>query len=118
MAYEDVEVDIALRVAGEAGWHHHATSRVFEQQIDLKAGEGWLDVTVAGLRAIQAEGRFYISIWSRGREKLLFWWRIPVRFSDAIRSSGTVLYQTRYLTGVSASQLERASVQSPSMGDA
>ena len=106
-ACDDVEVDIGLRVGGEAGWHYQATNRTFEQKVDLPAGEGWLDITVHGLRAVQADGRFAVAVWRRGRAELLFWWRIPVRFTTTLRCSGTSLYDTTFQTHTSESSLSQ-----------
>ena len=46
LACEDVEVDVALRVAGEGGLHFQATNSTFKEHVDLPAGEGWLDIVV------------------------------------------------------------------------
>jgi lipopolysaccharide transport system ATP-binding protein len=100
-ACDDIEIDITLRVAGEAGWHFQATNRTFDQRVDLPAGEGWLDITVHDLRAVHADGRWGVTIWRRGRSEVLFWWRIPVRFTTALRSSGTNLYRTTFGTHLS-----------------
>ncbi len=97
--YEHVELDVALRLSGELGWHYQATNATFGTRVDLAAGQGWLELTVRNLRAIQVDGRFSIVVWSRWRKELLFWWRIPVRFTTTVRSSGTSLYDTRYETG-------------------
>lgn len=101
-ACEDVEVDVGLRVAGETGWHHQATNRTFDERVDLPAGEGWLDVTVHDLRAVHTDGQFAVAIWRQERKELLFWWRIPVRFSAAPRSSGSSLYHTTFRTHLSS----------------
>jgi len=98
-ACDDIEIDVGLRVAGEAGWHYQATNRTFGQRVDLRAGEGRLDIIVHDLRVVHADGQFAIAIWRREREELLFWWRIPVRFTSALRCSGTSLYRTSFQAG-------------------
>lgn len=101
-ACDDVEVDMGLRVAGEAGWHYQATNRTFDRRIDLPAGEGWLDIMIHDLRAIHTDGQFAVAVWRRDRSELLFWWRIPVRFATAPRSSGASLYHTTFRTHLSS----------------
>jgi ABC-type polysaccharide/polyol phosphate transport system ATPase subunit len=101
-AYDDVEIDIGLRVAGEAGWHYQATNRTFGERLDLPAGEGWLDVAVHDLRALHTDAQFAVAVWGRNRSDLLFWWRIPVRFTSAQRSSGATLYHTTFKTHASS----------------
>ncbi len=103
-ACEDVEIDIALRVAGEAGWHYQATNRTFGKRVDLPAGEGWLDITVHDLRVVHTDGQFAVAVWRRDRSELLFWWRIPVRFTAALRCSGANLYPTTFRTHLSSSE--------------
>jgi ABC-type polysaccharide/polyol phosphate transport system ATPase subunit len=96
--YDDVEIDTVLRVAGDTGPHYQATNRTFDTRVDLPAGVGWLDITVHDLRALHADGQFGVAVWQQGRSGLLFWWRIPVRFTTALRSSGANLYHTSYQT--------------------
>jgi len=92
--YDDVEIDIAMRVGGEIGAHYQATNRTFEKRIDLPVGRGWIDLVVHDIRVIQAAGRVGVAVWAAGREKMLFWWRIPLQFKTAVRASGVSLYRT------------------------
>jgi ABC-type polysaccharide/polyol phosphate transport system ATPase subunit len=99
VAHEDVEVDVALRLAGDVGWHFQVTNVALGRRIDLPRGEGWLDLTVCDLRAINVQGRFSVTVWSHGRGEVLFWWRIPVRFATTLASSGTNVYDISFETG-------------------
>jgi ABC-type polysaccharide/polyol phosphate transport system ATPase subunit len=92
----EVEVDVALRLAGESGWHFQATNVTFERRLDLIAGQGILEVAVHDLRAVQSDAKFSVAVWTRSRKQLLFWWRIPVRFVTVVRSSGATLYSTDF----------------------
>lgn len=105
-SFPAMEVDIALRVAGEAGFHYQATNLTFGQHLDLSAGEGWLDVAVRNLRTINTSGWFAVAVWQKGRSELLFWWRIPVHFNMPFRSSGTSLYDTSFVPGASSAKKE------------
>lgn len=89
---DDIEVDIALRLSGESSWHFQATNLTFGRRLALTRGRGVMEVAVRDLRVVQSEGRFSIAIWTRRREQMLFWWRIPVRFVSAARTSGAALY--------------------------
>ncbi len=102
-SYDDVEIDTVLLVARETSFHYQATNRTFDKRVDLPAGEGWLDITVHDLRALHADGRFAVAVWGRDRSEILFWWRIPVRFTTALRCTGTNLYHTTFLTHLSSS---------------
>ena len=95
-AVPEVEVDVALRLAGESGWHFQATNVTFEQRLDLVAGQGTLEVAVHDLRAVQSDGKFSVAVSTRSRRNLLFWWRIPVRFVTVARTSGAALYATDF----------------------
>ena len=103
-SFDDIEIDVALRVTGEAGWHHQATNRTFEKRVDLPKGRGWLDVAVHDLRVVHNDGLFSIAVWRQGRSELLFWWRIPVSFTTAARSSGVSLYATTFCSQPSTAQ--------------
>ena len=98
VSYDNVEVDVVLQLAGESGFHYQATNLAFETRIDLVPGDGWLDVKVRALRAIHADGRVSVAVWSNARGQMLFWWRIPVHFTTVVRSSGTTLYETEFRT--------------------
>jgi lipopolysaccharide transport system ATP-binding protein len=102
-ACEDVEIDIALRVAGEGALHFQATNRTFKERVDLPAGDGWLDVAIHDLRLLHAEGRVGVAVWRRSRSELLLWWLIPIRFVTAVQSSGSSLYRTSFGTHASTS---------------
>jgi ABC-type polysaccharide/polyol phosphate transport system ATPase subunit len=117
VSYRDVEVDVALRLAGDVAWHYQVTNVALGQRIDLSEGDGWIEVTVRDLRAIQRDGRFSVTVWSQGRKEVLFWWRVPVRFTTPVLSSGTSLYETRYATGSSPPARETAVGGSASRAD-
>jgi ABC-type polysaccharide/polyol phosphate transport system ATPase subunit len=108
VAYEDVEVDLALRLAGDVGWHFQVTNVALGRRIDLLRGEGWLDLRVRNLRAINVQGRLSVTVWRHGRTEVLFWWRIPVRFATTLASSGANVYDVSYETG--SSRRERGTV--------
>jgi len=93
---EDVEVDVTLRVSGEAQLHHQCTNLTFGKRVDLIAGDGWLDIVVRNLRVMQPHGWFGVAVWRHGREGYLFWWRIPVQFTAAVRGGGAALYDTDF----------------------
>jgi lipopolysaccharide transport system ATP-binding protein len=107
VAYEEIEVDVTLRLAGEAGFHCQVTNVALGRRVDLIQGEGWLDITVQNLRAIHVDGRFSVALWSVGRKELLFWWRIPVHFTATLASSGTSVYDITYASGRSAHERGR-----------
>ena len=98
LAFEDVEVTVALHNAGEVGLHYHATNRTFGKRVDLQAGEGWLDIEIRDVRVIHTTAVYTVTLYSHGRGEMLFWWRIPVRFTSAPSCSGTTLYETTFGT--------------------
>ena len=93
-AFDNVELDVNLRLAGQIGSHHQATNITFDERLDLVKGDGWVEIKLRNLRAFQSDGWFGVAVWSYGRKQLLFWWRIPIHFTTVARSSGTVLYET------------------------
>ena len=102
---EDVEIDVSVRLSAEAGIHFQATNRTFKTRVDLSAGQGWLDITIHDLRAFHTDGRCGISIWRRDRSELLFWWRIPIRFTTTAKASGVNLYPLTFKTHYSEGHL-------------
>ncbi|MDY6796172.1 MAG: ABC transporter ATP-binding protein [Actinomycetota bacterium] len=94
--YSDVEIDVGIYSSNEKGFYFQATNRAYKQPIDLHKGEGELKIHIEDIRLANALAKVAISIWSKGREELLFWWRIPVEFRDVEFSTGKNFLHVRY----------------------
>jgi lipopolysaccharide transport system ATP-binding protein len=93
-AYHDVEVALALLVDQHMGLYFEVTSRASGLRVDLPTGEHRLRVALGDLHLHHTSARLSITIWRRGREGLLLWWRIPVRFGTLPGFNGTHVLQT------------------------
>jgi lipopolysaccharide transport system ATP-binding protein len=94
--YLDAEVDTVIYCSNQAGLYFQATNKAYKKRIDLCSGRQEIRITIHDLKANNATGIIAVTIWSRGREKQLFWWRIPVEFTGIKYSTGNNFHDITY----------------------
>lgn len=94
--YGDADVDIAIFGAYESLSYFQATNKAYGKIIDLPKGKHSLKIEIIDIRLNSAMVRIAIAIWSRRREGLLFWWRIPVTFEAVEYSTGRNFLNVTY----------------------
>jgi lipopolysaccharide transport system ATP-binding protein len=94
--YLDAEIDTVIYCSNQAGLYFQATNKAYNKRIDLCSGRQEIRITIHDLKANNATGIIAVTIWSRGREKQLFWWRIPVEFSGIKYSTGNNFHDVTY----------------------
>jgi len=94
--YEDVDVDIAVFGAHEPVLYFQATNKAYGRKIDLPKGNHSLKMEIIDIRLNSAMVRIAIAIWSKRREVLLFWWRIPIKFEGVDYSTGRNFLNVTY----------------------
>lgn len=97
--FPDVSIDAAIWSGGEARLYFQATNHAFHQRIDLKKGTHSLEVTIKEIPLCESLAKVVLAIWSRKREELLFWWRIPVEFRGKEHSGGRNFLKVIFHTG-------------------
>lgn len=95
-AYPDVEVDTGIYTSAEPGLYFQATNRSYCAPLELPAGSHSLTVRVDDIPVNASDAVVAVAVWSRGREELLFWWRVPVVFGDLSGFLGRNVLKTSY----------------------
>jgi hypothetical protein len=86
--YADVEVDLGIYSGAESGLYFQASNKAHQKDLTLNRGSHELRVEIKDIPLADALGTIAIAIWSKNRDDLLFWWRIPVLFLDVPHSTG------------------------------
>jgi hypothetical protein len=88
LRYPEVEVDLAIYSGAESGLYFQASNKAQQKILTLEEGSHELGFEIKKIPLADALGTVVIAIWSKNRNDLLFWWRIPVRFLDIPHSTG------------------------------
>jgi lipopolysaccharide transport system ATP-binding protein len=86
--YAGAEADLAIYSGEESGLYFQASNKAHQKDFTLKKGSHELRIEIKDIPLADALGTVVIAIWSKDRNDLLFWWRIPVRFMDIPHSTG------------------------------
>ncbi len=86
--YADAEADLAIYSGEESGLYFQASNKAHQKDLTLKKGSHELRIEIKDIPLADTLGTVAIAIWSKNRNDLLFWWRIPVRFMDIPHSTG------------------------------
>jgi lipopolysaccharide transport system ATP-binding protein len=86
--YADAEADLAIYSGEESGLYFQASNKAHQKDLTLNRGSHELRVEIKDIPLADALGTIAIAIWSKNRDDLLFWWRIPVLFLDVPHSTG------------------------------
>lgn len=86
--YDDVDIDTAILSSSDQGLYFQATNHAYGKKIDLKRGSHALEVMLEAISLHDAHARIAITVWSKNRHEILFWWRIPVEFNKIEHSTG------------------------------
>lgn len=86
--YPDAEADLGIYSGQETGLYFQATNKAYRKDLSLGRGSHELRIEIKDIPLANALGTVGIAIWSKNRDDLLFWWRIPVRFLDVPHSTG------------------------------
>lgn len=97
--YEDVEIDTGIYSGNDTLLYFQATNKAYKKKIDLKKGKHALKIKIEDIRINSAMAKIAIAIWSKNRDALLFWWKIPVEFKCVDYSTGknflNVVYEVK-----------------------
>jgi len=95
--YHDVDIDTAIYSSNESKFYFQATNKAYNKKVNLQKGKHELNIEIEDIRMNNSMAMIAVTIWSKNREKQLFWWRIPVEFKGANYSTGknflNVLYK-------------------------
>ena len=95
--YSDTDIDVAIWSSNETAFYFQATNKAYNRKINLSRGSHELEIKVEDIRINNAIAKIAITIWSKNRSELLFWWRIPVEFEAVNYATGknflNVLYK-------------------------
>ena len=94
--YKEVDIDIAILSSNESALYFKATNKAYNKIIDLKKGEHILNIKIENIQINNAMAKIIIAIWSKNRNTLLFWWRIPVEFREVHYSTGSNFLNVAY----------------------
>ncbi len=86
--YKNIEVDMTIYAENDVGQYFQATNQVYGHKLDINQGAGELDVTLHNVQINNSGALMGLSIWAEQRSELLFWWRIPIRFSGTPGCNG------------------------------
>jgi len=86
--YADAEADLAIYSGTESGLYFQASNKAHQKDLTLKEGSHELRIEIKDIPLADTLGTVVIAIWSKNRNDMLFWWRIPVRFTDISHSTG------------------------------
>jgi ABC-type polysaccharide/polyol phosphate transport system ATPase subunit len=86
--YAGAEADLAIYSGAESGLYFQASNKAHQKDLTLEKGSHELRIEIKDIPLADALGTVVIAIWSKNRNELLFWWRIPVRFMDIPHSTG------------------------------
>lgn len=80
---ENLDVDIILRASIMSGIDFfQAGNKAFKKNIELKKGDGELNITIKDLHMNGVKLYLFIAIFTEDREECIFWWRnVPVKFN-------------------------------------
>ena len=92
----DAEIDLLIYCSNQPWLYFQATNKAFKKRIDLCKGRREIRITIHDLKANNTTGIIAVTIWTRNREKQLFWWRIPVEFSGIKYSTGNNFHDVTY----------------------
>ena len=94
--YKEVDIDIAILSSNESAFYFKATNKAYNKIINLKKGEHALNIKIENIQINNAMAKIIITIWSKNRNRLLFWWRIPVEFREVHYSTGSNFLNVAY----------------------
>lgn len=94
--YKEVDIDIAIMSSNESALYFKATNKAYNKIIDIKKGEHILNIKIKNIQINNAIAKIIITIWSKNRNTLLFWWRIPVEFREVHYSTGSNFLNVAY----------------------
>jgi lipopolysaccharide transport system ATP-binding protein len=86
--FEGAEADLAIYSGEESGLYFQASNKAYQKDLTLNEGSHGLRIEIKDIPLADAHGTVAVAIWSKNRKDLLFWWRIPVRFTDIPHSTG------------------------------
>jgi len=95
--YKDVDVNTTIYSGNEALCYFEATNKAYNKNINLQKGKHQLKIKIEDIQINNAMAKIVIAIWSKNREELLFWWRIPVEFKGVNYSTGKNFLNVEYL---------------------
>ncbi len=95
--FADVEADLAIYSGAESGLYFQASNKAHGKELTLKEGSHELRLEIRDIPLADAPCTVAIAIWSKNRSDLLFWWRIPARFSNVPHSTGRNFLPVAYV---------------------
>lgn len=86
----NIEIDILMREKNSGDRiYFQATNRSFDKVIDLKKGNGTINIVLNAIPINNSIAIISIAIWKDKRSQIIFWWRnIKVSFNPAALFSG------------------------------
>jgi len=96
LEYPDAEIDLGIYSGAEAGLYFQATNKAYRREITLQKGIHEIRIEIKNIPLSDALGTLGVTLWSKGRTELLFWWRIPLRFAGVPHSTGRNFLSVEY----------------------
>lgn len=94
--FEDVEIDLAIYSSNVQGLYFQATNKSYNKKINFFQGEHEKKIVIHNIQINNAVARIALSIWSKNRAELLFWWRIPIKMKSVDFSTGNNFLQVSF----------------------
>jgi hypothetical protein len=94
--YPDAEIDLGIISGAEVGLYFQATNKAYQREITLEKGLHEIRIEIKSIPMADALGTLGVTLWSKGRTELLFWWRIPLRFTGVPHSTGRNFLDVEY----------------------
>ena len=86
--YNEVDIDTAIYCSNEHTFYFQATNKAYNKEINFQKGSHELKIKLEDIRINNAMAKVAIALWTKNRNELLFWWRIPVEFKGVNYSMG------------------------------
>ncbi|MCD6579043.1 ABC transporter ATP-binding protein [bacterium] len=94
--YEDIIIDTIILSSNESSLYFQSTNRAYNKKIKLIKGDHTLKIDLKNIPINNAMAKIIIAIYSKNRTGYLFWWRIPVEFSEVHYSTGKFFVDVSY----------------------
>jgi lipopolysaccharide transport system ATP-binding protein len=94
--YPDAEIDLGIISGAEVGLYFQATNKAYQREITLEKGRHEIRIEIKSIPMADALGTLGVTLWSKDRTEMLFWWRIPLRFAGVPHSTGRNFLSVEY----------------------
>jgi lipopolysaccharide transport system ATP-binding protein len=94
--FNDIQIDTRIICTNDTGTYFQAINKAYDRNINLQEGKHIINITVENIQINNTYAIISFAIWTKQRTELLFWWKIPIKFTGVDYATGNNFLNISY----------------------